>query len=102
MEVELHTFVTLAPDGGEWSLLGRFTLRERVCSTPCIKGCEGITTGLNPQAVEITEVHTPADNLTAAVRSTNPSLIPVLNMLYLFSKILKLNYFLPLLASPWI
>jgi len=22
MEVELHTFVTLAPDGGEWSLLG--------------------------------------------------------------------------------
>lgn len=87
-------FVNLAPDRGGWSLLGRFTPRERVRSTRCIKGCVGVTTGLDPQAVETTEVHTPADNLTAAVRSANHSLVPVLNMLYFFSKILKLKHFL--------
>jgi hypothetical protein len=59
MEVELHTFVNLAPDGGGWSLLCRFTSRVR--SVGCIKGCVVVTTGLGSQAVEITEVHTPAD-----------------------------------------
>jgi hypothetical protein len=44
MEVEVHTFVNLAPDEGGWSLLGRFTPRERVRSTRCIKGCVGVTT----------------------------------------------------------
>ena len=52
----------------------------------------GVTTGLDPQAVEITEVQTPADNLTAAVRYANPSLVPILNRFYLFSKNLKLNH----------
>jgi len=84
MAVELHKFVTLAPDGGEWSLLGLLIPRERVCSSRCIKGCVGVTTGPDPQAVEIIEVQTPADNLTAAVRSSNPSLVPILNMFYLF------------------
>jgi hypothetical protein len=52
----------------------------------------GVTTGLDPQAVEITEIHPPALNLTAAVRSANPRLVRVLNMLYLFSKIVKLKH----------
>lgn len=86
MEVELHTFLNLAPDGGGWSLLSRFTSRDRVLSAGCIKRCVGVTTGLDSQAIEITEVHTPADNLTAAVRSANPSLVPALNMLCLFLK----------------
>lgn len=92
MEVEFHTFVTLAPDGGVWSLLGHFTPRERVCRTRCIRSCMIVTTILDPQAVEIREVHTPADNLSAAVRSAKPSLVSVLNMLYVFSKIGKLKH----------
>ena len=72
MEVERHTFVTLAPDGGEWSLLGRFKPRERVRSTRCIKGCVGVTRSPDPQAVEITQVNTPADYLTASVRVCQP------------------------------
>jgi hypothetical protein len=49
----------------------------------------GVTTGLDSQSIEITEVHTPPDNLNTAVRFANPSPVPVL---YLFSKIVKLKY----------
>jgi hypothetical protein len=43
VEVQLHTFLTLAYDGGEWSAScpGHFTPRERVPGTRWIGGWEG-------------------------------------------------------------
>jgi hypothetical protein len=49
MRVQLHAFVTVALDGGEWSASrpGRFARRERASSTHWIGGWVGPSSGLD-------------------------------------------------------
>jgi hypothetical protein len=54
IEVELHAFLTSAPDGGEWSVscLGCFTSGERAPSTHWTGGWAGPRADLNVVKIE--------------------------------------------------
>jgi len=65
MDVELHSLLTSALDGGEWSASrpGRFTPKERASGTHWIRGWVGPRAGLGTMVRR---------NIPSPYRDTNP------------------------------
>jgi hypothetical protein len=72
VEIQLHMFLTLALDGGEWSAShpGRFIPREGAPGTQWTGGWVGTGDGLG--AVVKRKIPNPAGNQTLQPRSSSP------------------------------